>query len=256
MPHLTRLSVVAAHIVAMTTISVTLADDGFERWETRRIGYPIALSYEPTTDLHRHCPDFVGPLEERGVRGGFTPDCEARLDEEFIDEVPPLMPFEAKDDRITWRYVFQYPLAKRRLVLDAFAIPECLSSSENIPTDDLAERCRVDAIADYAVLKYQCGGSYYGNRERIAAGVDLPWWYVNPIDRLFDNESYWQKRSGIERAYFRYAWITAKCAGLPDGALASLGVFEKRWTSKENPRQVRTAGGGLNKGMRRISSWD
>lgn len=209
------------------TTSITLANDGFARWEKRIPGTPVTtVSYEPTDDLHRHCPDFIGTLEERGDRGGFTPDCEVRLDERFFDEVPPLMPFEAKDNRITWRYVFEDPMVKRRLVLDALAKPECLSVSDDAPNSDLAERCRVDAIADYATLKYKCASGYYRLRARIEDGVNLPWWYVNSIERIFNNESYWQKRYGFENGYFRYAWIVAKCAGLPDRTLDSLGVFD------------------------------
>lgn len=184
------------------------------------------MNFAPTDDLHRHCPDFVAPLEERGVRGGFTPECEARLDEQFFDEVPPLMPFNAQDYRITWRYVFERPMSKRWLVRDALVKPECRDVPDDAATMDLAEHCRVDAIADYAVLKYKCASGYYRLRGRIDEGIVLPFWYVFPLERFFDNESYWQKRYGIENGYFRYAWIVAKCAGLPDGALATLGVFE------------------------------
>lgn len=206
--------------------SVAFANEEFQRWERRIPGHAVMFNNEPTDDLHRHCPDFVGPLAERGVRGGFTPDCEARLDEQYFDEVPPLMPFEAKDNRITWRYVFDLPEAKRWRTLDALSKPQCLSMPDDMAPADLAEQCRVDAIADYAVLKYQCAGDYFGTRGRIANGTESPWWYTYRLERLLDNETYWLKRWGVERAYFRYAWITAKCAGLPDGVLASLGVFE------------------------------
>ena len=206
--------------------SILFANDGFERWEKRIPGHPVVFSNESTSEMHRHCPDFFGRLEERGARGGFTPDCEARLDEQYLGEIPPLMPLESKDNRITWRYVFDQPQIKRSIVLDALSNPECLSASADAPQDALAERCRADAIADYAVLKYQCGGDYYGIRARIANGTEAPWWYTYRLERLLDNESYWRKRWGVERAYFRYAWITAKCSGLPDGVLASLGVFK------------------------------
>lgn len=215
--------------------SVLSADEGFDRWEKRISGHPVVFSNESTLDLHRHCPNFVGPLEERGVRGGFTPECEEKLNELYLDEIPPLMPFEATDNRITWRYIFDRPQVKRTLVLDALSNPECLSTSDDVALDGLAEICRADAIADYAVLKYQCGGDYYGIRSRIANGIDMPWWYSYPLERLFNNESYWRKRSGIERAYFRYAWITAKCAGLPDGVLASLDVFDDIKELSGNP---------------------
>ncbi|MCY4095774.1 MAG: hypothetical protein OXG05_11710 [Gammaproteobacteria bacterium] len=226
MRQLIGFSALALLSFTLMNTSALSADEGFERWEKRIPGHPVAFSNEPTTDLHLHCPEFVGPLEERGVRGGFTPGCEARLDEQYLDEIPPLMPFEAADNRVSWRYVFDQPHVKRSLVLDALSNPECLSALNDVAPDALAERCRADAIADYAVLKYQCGGDYYGIRSRIANGTESPWWYTYRLERLIDNESYWRKRWGVERAYFRYAWITAKCAGLPDGVLASLGVFD------------------------------
>ena len=226
MSYLTRLSSFALLMIASATTSVLLANEGFERWEKRIPGHPVAISYESTHDLHRHCPDFLGPLEERGVLGGFTPECEAHLDELYFDEIPPLMPFEATDQRITWRYVFDRPWAKRRLVLDALANPTCLLVQDQIASNHLVEDCRVDAIADYAVLKYQCASGYYRIRGRIKNGIELPWWYVFPLERFFDNESYWRKRSGIERAYFRYAWVAAKCAGLANDILPSLRIFE------------------------------
>ena len=217
--------------------SVLSADEGFERWWKRIPGQPVRLNFESTSELHHHCPEFVGPLAERGVRGGFTQDCEARLDEQFFNEIPPLMPFTAKDNRITWRYVFDQPEVKRWRVRDALSNPECLSASDDMASDGLADRCHVDALVDYAVLKYQCAGDYYGTRGRIDEGIELPWYYVFPLERLFNNESYWRKRWGIENGYFRYAWITAKCAGLPDGVLASLGVFENTMDFGGEPAQ-------------------
>ena len=233
MQYLTRFLICATLSVALLISSMLIGEtiaastnESLSGWEKRIPGRPVVLSYEPTDDLRRHCPDFVGELEDRGVRGGFTPECEARLDDRFFDEIPPLMPFEAKDNRITWRYAFDQPMLKRKIVLDALSNPECLKVPEGAAQEDLAERCRVDAIADYAVLKYQCGSGFYRMRGRIENGIELPWWYVFPFERLYDNESYWRKRWGIERAYFQYAWITAKCAGLPSAALASLRVFE------------------------------
>ena len=224
MPYLTRLSTFTILVFALVSAVTTWAN---EEWEERIPGRSsLYVSYTPTHELHDHCPDFVGPLEERGIRGGFTPECETRLDTQFFDHIPSHVPLVAEDNRITWRYVFDQPLVKRMLVLDALSKPECRSVSEDAVTDDLAERCHVDAIADYATLKYKCASGYYRLRGRIEDGVELPWWYVFPLERFYDNESYWRKRWGIENGYFEYAWITAKCAGLPHNALASLGVFE------------------------------
>lgn len=226
MSFVTRLSAFTILMFASATTSVLSANEAFERWEKRIPGHHVAISYESTYELHRHCADFLGPLEERGVLGGFTPECEAHLDELYLDEIPPLMPFEATDHRITWRHVFDRPWAKRRLVLDALDNPACLMAPDQLASNRLTEDCRVDAIADYAVLKYQCASGYYRIRGRIEQGIELPWWYVFPLERFLDNESYWRKRSGIERAYFRYAWIAAKCAGLANDVLPSLRRFE------------------------------
>ena len=227
MPYLKKISAFTILILALVANSNMLANETREAWDKRISGRSsLYVSYAPTNDLHHHCPDFVGPLEERGIREGFTPKCEARLDTQFFDFIPPHVPFEAKGNRITWRYVFDQPLVKRRLVLDALSKPECLSIPEDAVTDDLAERCHVNAMADYATLKYKCASGYYRLRERIEEGIELPWYYVYPLERVFDNASYWRKRWGKENGYFHYAWVAAKCAGLPDDTLASLGVFE------------------------------
>lgn len=207
-------------------MSAISASDGYPQWESRIPGRPVAISYEPPDELRRHCAHFAGPLEKREVREGFTPDCETKLDEQFLDEIPPLMPFEATDNRLTWRYVFDQPMDKRRIVLDALAKPECLSVPNTIALEVLAEQCRADAIADYAVLKYKCAGDYYNTRLLMKYQSDFPWHYVYSLDRLFNNESYWQQRRAVENGYFRYAWLAAKCAGFPNDVLASLGVIE------------------------------
>ena len=227
MPYLTMNLAFKILAVALVSTSTTWANEGLGEWDKRISGHSsLYVSFEPTDDLHHHCPDLDGPLEERGIHGGFTPECEARLDTQFFDYIPPRVPLEAEDNRITWRYVFDQPLAKRRLVLDALSKPECLSVPEDAVVDDLAERCNVDAIADYATLKYKCASGYHRIRDRIKRGIELPWGYVSPLERIYDNESYWRKRLAIENGYFRDAWIAAKCAELPDDVLSSLGVFE------------------------------
>ncbi|MCY4128292.1 MAG: hypothetical protein OXG15_03490 [Gammaproteobacteria bacterium] len=226
MDQLTWLSLLAAVSIALMTTHVTFAGDATDRWKKRMPGSLVVSTYAPTDELRRHCPDFMSPLKERGIRGGFTPDCESRLDEHFANEVPRQMPFEAKDARITWRYVFDQPQVKRKIVLDAITNPECQEFPNEPSADHIAEECRVDVIADYATLKYNCTSGFYNSRGLLNNGIEFPWWYAFSIMRLFDNESYWRTRWRIENVYFRSAWISAKCAGLPDDALASLGVFE------------------------------
>lgn len=41
------------------------------------------------------------------------------------------------------------------------------------------------------------------------------------LDDQADNAAYWRRRSEVERAYYRNAWLAAKCHDLPQGVLAS-----------------------------------
>ena len=169
----------------------------------RRPGRIAHWSDESTRDLHRHCPALHKPLAERGVRDGFTSRCEARLDQRFLDEVPILMPIAAEQNTLTWRHALDDPLGKRSIVLDVLADPQCQVADDDVY--DLAQRCRADVVADYAVLKYKCASGFYRVRGRIEHGIREPW------------------DSNV--AHFRHAWHAAKCAGVPAEALASLNVF-------------------------------
>lgn len=190
----------------------------------RQAGRPPDWSGESTEDFHRHCPGLDKPIARRGVRGGFTARCEARLDQRFLDEVPLLTPLTAENKTLTWRHVFHDPLGKRRTVLDTLADPVCQAAVDGEIRYELSERCHADAIADYAVLKYKCASGLYRIGRRVASGIDYPPLF-NIRERLFNKGEYWRKRWGVENAYFRHAWIAAKCAGVPEAALASLGVF-------------------------------
>ena len=190
----------------------------------RQPGRSPDWSGESTEDFHRHCPGFDEPVARRGVRGAFTTQCEARLDQRFLDEVPLLTPITAADKTLTWRHVFHDPLGKRQLVLDTLADPVCKPAVDGEIRHDLQARCHADAVADYAVLKYKCASGLFRIGRRIASGIDYPPLF-NLLERLSDNDEYWRKRWGVENAYFRHAWIAAKCAGIPEAALASLGAI-------------------------------
>lgn len=41
------------------------------------------------------------------------------------------------------------------------------------------------------------------------------------LDNVVDNTDYWRRRTQVERAYYRDAWLAAKCHDLPQGVLAS-----------------------------------
>lgn len=193
--------------------------------DVRTTGTPPHWSGESTEDFHLNCPGFDKPVAERGVLGGFSEQCESRLDQKFLDEIPLLIPFTAQDSTLTWRHVFNDPLAQRNIVLNTLSDTHCMSGNEQAFSDELAERCNARVIADYAVLKYKCASGLYRIGSRIKHGIDYPWTF-NLLERLFDNDLYWQKRLGIENAYFRHAWIAAKCTNVPEKALASLGVFK------------------------------
>lgn len=200
----------------------------------RRPGRPADWSGESTEDFHRHCPGFDKAIARRGVRGGFTPLCEMRLDQRFLDEVPLLTPLTAEHNTLTWRHVFDDPLRKRQLVIETLANPACRVAVGET-RHDLADRCNADALADYAVLKYKCASGLYRIGRRIDRGIAYPLFF-DLRDRLFDSDSYWRKRWGVENAYFRHAWIAAKCAGVPPRALASLGAFDDSMEFGGRPR--------------------
>lgn len=221
--------------LALMTTSTPQATESFPSWETRTPGHPSAVSYAPTEWLHELCPDFVKPLADRGARGGFTAECEVQLDKIFLNEIPPLMPIHAQDNRISWQYVFDQPLAKREIVLDVLAKPECRMGFD-VSTQGMPEDCRVDALVDYAVLKYQCAAAYFENRQRIEDGIVHSWLDNFSIARLFEDEAAAKRRMGPEWAYFRFAWVVAKCAGVPSEALASLGEFENTLTFAGEPK--------------------
>lgn len=193
--------------------------------EARTVGTHANWDGESTEDLHLNCPDFLEPLAERGVRGGFTAQCEAILDQRFGEEMVAWAPIYAKDRTLTWRYVFDEPLTKRRIVLDSLGDPDCTTSDNHPIGDELVEKCNANAIADFAALKYECSAGLPSIHRFIKDGFEVPD-YLSVVERIFDNDSYWEKRWRLEYAFFRQAWIAAKCAGLPEKALDSLDVIE------------------------------
>ena len=193
--------------------------------EARMPGVPPHWSGESTEDFHANCPGFDEPTAERGIRGGFTRQCETRLDQKFLNEIPLLTPITANDSTLTWRHVFDEPLTKRKIVLEALNDPTCRSDNLSTDANEVEQLCNAAEIADFAVLKFKCGGNISDIQRFIANGISYPWW-LNLYHRVFESDTYWQRRWGVENAYFRHAWIAAKCAGVPKEAFESLGVFE------------------------------
>lgn len=193
--------------------------------EARKPGSRTFFKNESTEDYHANCPGFFEPIAERGVRGGFTPQCEAILDNEFLNQILPWIPISAKDGTLTWHHVFDKPLAKRAIVLETLRDPVCMETENRPSTDELADRCNANVIADYAALKYACAGSLPVLYRFIERGFRLPP-HLTWFERIFDNDYYWERRWRVEYGFFRNAWNAAKCASLPEEALASLGVFE------------------------------
>lgn len=202
--------------------------------EDRTSGTFTNWSGDSTEDLHVNCPGFLEPIAERGVRGGFTQQCEATLDQEFLNQLLPWTPIYAKDSTLTWRHVLDKPLAKRKTVLATLRDPVCMETGNRQSGDDLVDRCNANVVADYAALKYQCAGGLPNVLRFIESGFEVPS-YLSVFDRIFDNDAYWEKRWRLEYAFFRYAWTAAKCASVPKEALASLGVFENTMKFGGNP---------------------
>ncbi|MCY4128291.1 MAG: hypothetical protein OXG15_03485 [Gammaproteobacteria bacterium] len=193
--------------------------------KTREPGTPAHWSGDSTVNFHDNCPGFDEPIAKRGVRGGFTERCESRLDQKFLNEIPLLTPIYATDNTLTWRHVFDEPLIKRNIVIRTLNDPDCMVTDKQDADQALSARCNANVIADYAVLKYKCASGIYRIGSRIERGIGFAWSF-NVFERIFDNDSYWRKRWGVENAFFRHAWIAAKCAGVPENALASLRAIE------------------------------
>ena len=157
------------------------------------------------------CVALAEPMTSRlSPVGGFTAECEAALDRRFLDTVPSSVPVLARDDSLTWRHVFSAPSRSREKSLQVLTA-QCREATRE---------CDVHALAAFAVLKYQCGGRRYSMLQRIGPGI----YEViarAALDDLADNAEYWRRREDIETAYYRTAWLAAKCDAIPDGVLTS-----------------------------------
>ena len=170
-------------------------------------------------DVSRLCQGLVEPLTYRlSARGGFTVECERALDWQFLDTPPTDVPLTARDGSLTWREVFASPEESRRKAEEAIG-----RRCANVERD-----CDLNALAAFAVLKYQCGGRRYGMLDGIGPGIHEGVERAG-LDHLADNMVYWRRREEVERAYYRTAWLAAKCAALPQGALASFVPEGRTW---------------------------
>ena len=160
-------------------------------------------------DVYNSCQGLAEPLADRiSVRGGFTTDCEAALDRHFLDQPPIAVPLQAVDGSLVWRRIFSSPRHSRENAERAMG-----RSCAEVERD-----CDLDALAAFAVPKYQCGGRWYAMLRHIGPGIHQVVEQAG-LDDLTDNTVYWRRRIGVERAYYRNAWLAAKCDDLPQGVL-------------------------------------
>lgn len=188
--------------------TVSSAVDTFERSPPEPSSRADRLDWE---DVYRSCHGLAEPLADRlSVRGGFTPSCETALDRLLLDQPPIGVPLAATDGSLVWRRVFSSPIQSREKAEQAMS-RSC---------DEMERDCDLDALASYAILKYQCGGRRYAMRRHIRPGLHQVVERAG-LDDLADNTLYWQRRTEVERAYYRAAWLAAKCDDLTHGVLAS-----------------------------------
>ncbi len=163
-------------------------------------------------DIYGLCSPLAEPMAHRlSARGGLTPACEAALDRQLLDTSPSHMPIAASDGSLYWREVFSSPLEKRDRAERTLLTRSCANAGAD---------CDLDALASFGVLKYQCAGKRYEMLRHIEAGIH------EVVERaglgdLADNTVYWQRRTEVEKGYYRAAWLAAKCAAIPQGVLAS-----------------------------------
>ncbi len=192
------------------------AGNGVDR-ERQRSKFPAAAEL---ADLYYHCPGFGDPLEERrSVLGGFSSECEAVLDARYLDEVPSAMPVATLDGALTWRRVFSDSLGKREAAIDVLR-RQCVFHDGGVSPDGVGD-CDLDGLVDFGLLKYQCGGRRFHMLNRVAPGL-VEAVGAAQLDDIEDNSVYWARRQEVEEGYYVNAWLAAKCAGVPAGALASL----------------------------------
>lgn len=183
---------------------------------------PHAETSPPNTrsgwvNVHASCQFLTEPMSYRlSVLEGFTGKCEAALDEQLLDDEPIALPLGAADGSLTWRQVFSSPIRDRQNA-ELAATAACAAMTSD---------CDIDALANIAILKYQCGAKRYAMLRHIEPGLHEVVQRA-ALDDLADNTVYWRRRSEVERAYYRTAWLAAKCAVLPNGVLSSL-VPERR----------------------------
>lgn len=177
-----------------------------------QISSPPNPALSPWADIYHLCQGLAAPLTDRlSVLTGFTTDCEAALDRHFLQQSPTSVPLVARDGSLTWAGVFSTPRENRDRAAQAM-----LRRCSNLKHD-----CDLDALARFAILKYQCGGKRHQMLGHIRPGVHEVIVRTD-LDKLADNTVYWARRDEVQKTYYQTAWLAAKCASLPDGVLASI----------------------------------
>ncbi len=195
------------------------------------VDQPDQMSVAEVADLGNYCPDLRAPLAERlSPLGGFTPACEAALDRRYLD-LTPVMPITAGNGSFTWRRIFAQPLEKRRKTIKALQHSCEFNDGTSSESEDA---CDLNTLAEFGLLKYQCGGRQFHMLNRITPGIAAAVAEAE-LDGTADNFLYWERRWEVEDGYYRNAWLAAKCARIPEAALGSL-VPEDEQSAFPGPR--------------------
>lgn len=181
-------------------------------------------------------------------------DCAAALDHRYLlepvslaklhnDEFgwePPAAP--PAFDGVSWQQVFADPDRTFRAAMDALSRVQC-RVPEGETRVDLRDTCSADEVAKLAILQTACV------MPLVHHGVSNPWLapgeentWSGPTDtqiedtwrstaELLDQDTsltaaeYWQHRTELEDARFRFAWRLMRCERVPRQALAWLDVL-------------------------------
>ena len=200
---------------------------------------------------------------------GIGDDCAAALDRRYLDEPVGLAKlhdntFGWRDTAtaspafggIPWRQVFADPDQTFQTATAALNRPEC-RVSEGKTRVDLRETCSADEVAKLAMLHTACvmplvqHGRY---NPWTLPGEEITW--SGPTDTQMDDDwrsnaqlldqdtsltvaEYWQHRTELEDARFRFAWRLMRCERVPQQALAWLNVLPTPSGDPDDPHQGR-----------------
>ncbi len=196
---------------------------------------------------------------------GIGEKCTQALDDRYLRE--PVGLAQLHDDPIgwersqpaafggiAWRDVFVDPEETREAVLVALSREEC-HVGEGDMRPDLGETCAADQIARLAMLHEACVMPlvlHSGFNPWRAAGQEPTWigpsdaeldaYWAHWVDRLdadtsLSVEEYWDRRSEIDDARFRFGWRLMRCKAVPEASLAWLDDLPRPTGDPQNQHQ-------------------